>query len=63
MLTQYRVISICEILRIESLFFFFIFDCTLQHGGPYFPDQGLNPHPPVLEGSVLTPGLPGKSQH
>ena len=28
-----------------------------------FPDQGLNPQPPALEGEVLTTGWPGKSQH
>ena len=29
--------------------------------GTLAPDQGLNPHPPALEGKVLTTGLPGKS--
>jgi len=33
-LTQYRVISICEIIKIESLF---IFDCTLQQCGALVP--------------------------
>ena len=32
-----------------------------RHVGSYFPDQGSNPHPPALEGGLLTTRPPGKS--
>ena len=46
----------------ESPGFCFMFWCfPLRHVGSEIPDQGLNPHPPALEGEVLTIGPPGKS--
>ena len=39
---------------------FWLFGCNAC--GILAPDQGLNPHPPSLEGKVLTTGLPGKPE-
>ena len=33
-------------LNIMPSWFFFFFDCTTQHVGPYFPDQISDPQPP-----------------
>ena len=47
--------------RVTKAFFVFIFCCTAQHVGSYFPNQGLNLQPLCWKHGVLTTGLPGKS--
>ena len=45
----------------HSSFFFFFFQPYPTACGTLIPQPGIEPAPPVLEGGVLTIGLPGKS--
>ena len=44
----------------ESNAFSIFWPCSIMGSQP--PNQGSNPHPPALEGRVLTTELPGRSQ-
>ena len=47
---------------VQYCFFLCFGFLAARHVGSYLHDQGLNPHPPALEGKVSTTGPPGKSQ-
>ena len=44
-----------------GVFFVFFFNCTSQHVGSQFPDQGSNPCPLQWKHAILTAGRPKQS--